>query len=128
MSDSLNALIHTLRYEAEDISASSCARWMAASFPAFALVPYRPAPAQWHGAQLFAGQPDAGERHRYVVAVLKDRASRGGSRCVHEQLRVGMQIKIRAPRNNFHLHEEAATPCWWRGASVSRRCCAWRGA
>src|SRR5690606_25728479 len=48
------------------------------------------------------------ERHRYVVGVLKDRASRGGSRCVHEQLRVGMCITISAPRNNFPLHEEAS--------------------
>jgi ferredoxin-NADP reductase len=47
------------------------------------------------------------ERQRYVVGVLKDRASRGGSRCVHEQLRVGMRITISAPRNNFPLHEDA---------------------
>ena len=47
------------------------------------------------------------ERGRYVVGVLKDRASRGGSRCVHEQLRVGMKLPITAPRNNFALHEDA---------------------
>jgi ferredoxin-NADP reductase len=38
---------------------------------------------------------------RYVIAVLLDRSTRGGSRCVHEQLRVGMSIPISAPRNNF---------------------------
>lgn len=48
-----------------------------------------------------------GESDRYVVAVLKDRASRGGSRYVHEKLRVGQIIAISAPRNHFHLHEEA---------------------
>lgn len=48
-----------------------------------------------------------GETDRYVVAVLKDRASRGGSRYVHENLRVGEIIAISAPRNHFHLHEEA---------------------
>lgn len=48
------------------------------------------------------------ERHRYVVAVLLDRNSRGGSRCVHETLRVGMPITISAPRNNFTLVEDAA--------------------
>ena len=47
------------------------------------------------------------ERHRYVLGVLRDRASRGGSRCVHEQLRVGMMVDISAPRNNFPLHEDA---------------------
>jgi ferredoxin-NADP reductase len=42
-----------------------------------------------------------------VIGVLKDRASRGGSRCVHDQLRVGMKLPISAPRNNFKLHEDA---------------------
>jgi tetrachlorobenzoquinone reductase len=48
------------------------------------------------------------ERHRYVVAVKKDALGRGGSRCVHEQLRVGMLVPVGAPRNNFPLHEQAA--------------------
>ncbi|MBO9537711.1 PDR/VanB family oxidoreductase [Herbaspirillum sp.] len=48
------------------------------------------------------------ERHRYVVGVLNDRNSRGGSRYVHEQLRVGSLITISEPRNNFPLDESAA--------------------
>ncbi len=48
-----------------------------------------------------------GERHRYVIGVLCDRTSRGGSRYVHEKLRVGATLPISAPRNNFPLHEEA---------------------
>jgi tetrachlorobenzoquinone reductase len=47
------------------------------------------------------------ERHRYVVAVKKDALGRGGSRCVHEQLRVGMLVPVGAPRNNFPLHEQS---------------------
>ena len=47
------------------------------------------------------------ERDRYVIGVKKDASSRGGSRCVHEQLRVGMIVPVGAPRNNFPLHEEA---------------------
>lgn len=47
------------------------------------------------------------ERHRYVIGVLHDRNSRGGSRYVHEQLRVGSTITIGAPRNNFPLEEGA---------------------
>lgn len=49
----------------------------------------------------------AGEVGRYVVGVLKDRKSRGGSAFVHEQLRVGQVLTISAPRNNFSLHESA---------------------
>src|SRR6185437_4558125 len=47
------------------------------------------------------------ERHRYVVAVQKDRASRGGSTWVHDKLRTGDIITISAPRNNFPLAEDA---------------------
>lgn len=42
---------------------------------------------------------------RYVVAVLNDPKSRGGSRFIHEQLRVGTQLQISAPRNLFRLNE-----------------------
>lgn len=48
-----------------------------------------------------------GQAGAYTVAVLKDRASRGGSRQVHEQLRVGQTLQIGAPRNHFALHEDA---------------------
>jgi ferredoxin-NADP reductase len=43
----------------------------------------------------------------YVVGVKKDEASRGGSRYIHEQLRVGDVIEVGTPRNNFPLVEEA---------------------
>lgn len=47
------------------------------------------------------------ERHRYVIGVQKDRASRGGSKWVHENLRVGDIVTIDGPRNNFALDEAA---------------------
>lgn len=48
-----------------------------------------------------------GERHRYVIAVQKDRASRGGSRYVHERVHAGERLFITPPRNNFPLAEGA---------------------
>ena len=47
------------------------------------------------------------ERHRYVIAVQKDRASRGGSKWVHENFRVGDILEVNGPRNNFTLDETA---------------------
>jgi vanillate O-demethylase ferredoxin subunit len=47
------------------------------------------------------------ERHRYVLAIHRDRASRGGSRYVHDTLRVGDTITISEPRNHFELNESA---------------------
>src|SRR5438874_1411048 len=51
-----------------------------------------------------AGRPAA---DRYVIAVKRDPASRGGSRCVHDELRVGKPLTISSPRNNFPLVENA---------------------
>jgi vanillate O-demethylase ferredoxin subunit len=48
------------------------------------------------------------ERHRYVITVSRDPASRGGSRHLHESLRVGDFLHLGAPRNNFNLVEGAA--------------------
>lgn len=43
------------------------------------------------------------ERHRYLVAVLRDPSSRGGSSAVHELLKEGDVLQISEPRNHFHL-------------------------
>jgi vanillate O-demethylase ferredoxin subunit len=48
------------------------------------------------------------ERHRYVIAVQRDQASRGGSRHIHDTVRAGDIIAIEEPRNNFALAEDAA--------------------
>ena len=47
------------------------------------------------------------ERHRYVIAVNRDAASRGGSRFMHEALKVGAMLAVTHPRNNFRLVEDA---------------------
>lgn len=44
---------------------------------------------------------------RYVVAVLLDSASRGGSIFIHRDLRVGTIMEVSAPRNHFVLDESA---------------------
>jgi ferredoxin-NADP reductase len=47
------------------------------------------------------------ERHRYVIAVQRDRASRGGSKWVHDNFRPGDIVAVNGPRNNFALNELA---------------------
>jgi ferredoxin-NADP reductase len=49
-----------------------------------------------------------GERHRYLVAIALDPASRGGSRHFHEWVEEGDVLAISAPRCHFHLVEDAA--------------------
>ena len=47
------------------------------------------------------------ERHRYLIGVLKDPASRGGSQQLHEQINTGDRLHISEPRNLFPLAHEA---------------------
>jgi vanillate O-demethylase ferredoxin subunit len=46
------------------------------------------------------------ERHRYLIGVLKDVASRGGSQSLHEQINSGDRLFISEPRNLFPLVAE----------------------
>ncbi len=106
--NSLQAWVHTLRFEAEDIISVDLRPVEGPSFPAFEAGAHIDLHLPNGMVRSYSLFNDSGETHRYVVGVLKDRASRGGSRCVHEQLRVGMRLTIGAPRNNFPLHEDAS--------------------
>lgn len=46
------------------------------------------------------GDPDAA---RWRIGVLREPASRGGSQCIHDALKVGDRIQVAGPRNNFKL-------------------------
>ena len=48
---------------------------------------------------------DPADSSAYEIAVLRDTASRGGSAWIHDAVREGMRLKIRGPRNHFHLGE-----------------------
>lgn len=47
------------------------------------------------------------EQHRYVIGVLKDPASRGGSQSLHEWVNAGDRLRISEPRNLFPLAHQA---------------------
>jgi vanillate O-demethylase ferredoxin subunit len=82
------------------------------------------------------------ERHRYVIAVLREPSGRGGSIALHDQVRRGDRLKIKAPRNEFALHAGAvysvllgggigvapllamADTLWCRGAGFEMYYCA----
>jgi vanillate O-demethylase ferredoxin subunit len=50
---------------------------------------------------------DPAETHRYLIAVLRDPASRGGSVAVHDAVQEGDELQISAPKNHFALAHEA---------------------
>lgn len=47
------------------------------------------------------------ERHRYLIAVLNEPTSRGGSKALHERIEVGQTLRIGEPRNLFALEPDA---------------------
>jgi vanillate O-demethylase ferredoxin subunit len=50
---------------------------------------------------------DPAESHRYLIAVLKDPATRGGSKAMHDAVNEGDVIQISAPKNHFQLAHDA---------------------
>lgn len=104
----LQALVYQLRHEAAGIASVELRPLAPAT--AFAQAVEAGAHIDLHLAEGLSRSyslTNPGESHRYVVAVALEKASRGGSRFVHEQLRVGRQITIGGPRNHFALDEAA---------------------
>ncbi|MCU0956611.1 MAG: PDR/VanB family oxidoreductase [Hydrogenophaga sp.] len=73
-----------------------------------------------------------GDAGMYRIAVLRDPASRGGSRAVHDALTVGTALSISAPRNHFELAPAAPhhlllaggigiTPLWAMAEQLSQQ-------
>ncbi|AMM24435.1 cytochrome P450/oxidoreductase [Variovorax sp. PAMC 28711] len=50
---------------------------------------------------------DPSDAHAFEIAVLRDPSSRGGSSWVHANVKPGDKLRIRGPRNHFHLDESA---------------------
>jgi vanillate O-demethylase ferredoxin subunit len=51
---------------------------------------------------------DPSEGHRYLLGVLKDPATRGGSKTMHELVKEGDTLQISAPKNHFALAHDAS--------------------
>jgi vanillate monooxygenase ferredoxin subunit len=49
------------------------------------------------------------ETHRYLIGVLRDPGSRGGSLAMHEAVHAGSVLRISAPRNHFPLVDAPRT-------------------
>lgn len=50
---------------------------------------------------------DPQETHRYLIGVLRDPASRGGSKTVHDLVKEGDVLQISTPKNHFPLAHDA---------------------
>ena len=49
---------------------------------------------------------DPNDLSRYEIAVLREDEGRGGSRALHQQYQLGMQLRSSSPKGHFTLHED----------------------
>lgn len=103
----LTALVHTLRYEAQGIISVELHPYENTIFPPFEAGSHIDLHLPNGLIRSYSLLNSPTETHRYLVGVLCDRNSRGGSKWIHEQLRVGMTLQISPPRNNFELDLQA---------------------
>lgn len=103
----MNLLVKQLRWEADDVVSLTLVDPAGHELP------------EWEpGAHLELHLPsglirhyslysEPNDRRHYAVAVLKEPESRGGSRIIHEELRVGTTLAVKGPRNNFRFEPTA---------------------
>jgi vanillate monooxygenase ferredoxin subunit len=66
---------------------------------------------------------DAGEQHRYRIAVLRDPKTRGGSASMHDAVKEGDTLLISEPRNHFPLVHAQRTLLFAGGIGVTPLLC-----
>lgn len=66
---------------------------------------------------------DPTESHRYMIAVLRDPASRGGSVAMHDRVNEGDLLRISAPKNHFAMVPAAKTLLFAGGIGVTPILC-----
>lgn len=103
----MNLLVKQLRWEADDVVSLTLVDPAGHELP------------EWEpGAHLELHLPsglirhyslysEPADRRHYAVAVLREPESRGGSRIIHEELRVGTTLALKGPRNNFRFEPTA---------------------
>jgi ferredoxin-NADP reductase len=103
--ETIQVFVRSITYEAEDVIALDLRQADAAALPAFTAGAHIDLLLPNGIRRSYSLANDQNERHRYLVGVQKDPATRGGSRFIHETIRAGDVLTITPPRNNFVLAE-----------------------
>jgi vanillate O-demethylase ferredoxin subunit len=99
----LDALITRKSLEATDIVGLELSPLNGSAFPSFSAGSHIDLEIAPGLVRQYSLCNDPEERHRYVLGVLRDPRSRGGSVAVHERLAEGQVVRISPPRNLFAL-------------------------
>lgn len=95
------------RQEAADIFSYELAAASGAELPAFTPGAHVDVHLPGGAIRQYSLCNSPAERHHYVIAVLRDPNSRGGSVALHDRVKVGDPVYVSSPRNHFPLVPEA---------------------
>lgn len=104
--ETIRVFVKSITYEADDVISLDLRSADATALPAFTAGAHIDLLLSNGIRRSYSLANDQNERHRYLVAVQKNPATRGGSRFIHEAIRVGDVLTITPPRNNFALAED----------------------
>jgi vanillate monooxygenase ferredoxin subunit len=93
--------------EAEDICSFELASADGAPLPAFSAGSHVDVQLPGGLTRQYSLCNDPAESHRYLIGVLRDPASRGGSQAMHDAVKEGDTLQISPPKNHFALAHEA---------------------
>ena len=103
----IEVLLRSITYEAEDVISLDLRPVATQMLPAFTAGSHIELQLRNGLRRSYSLANPQHERHRYCIAVQHEPTGRGGSRFIHESVRVGDVLTISAPRNNFPLVETA---------------------
>ena len=107
MINSISVLVASRRQEAEDIVSFELASTGGSPLPPFSAGAHIDVEVEPGLVRQYSLCNDPDESHRYLIAVLRDPRSRGGSTGMHERIVVGQALRISAPKNHFPLQPAA---------------------
>jgi vanillate O-demethylase ferredoxin subunit len=103
----LKVRIAARRDEAKDIAGFDLVAADGGALPAFSAGSHVDVKVDGGLVRQYSLCNDPAESHRYTIAVLKDPATRGGSKAMHERMCVGDEVEISTPKNHFPLAHSA---------------------
>ncbi len=103
----LELLVRQIRLEARNIHSYELVHPLGEDLPAFEAGAHVDVQVGDGLLRQYSLSNAPGERHRYVIGVLRDEQGRGGSRALHETWRVGRRVRVSEPRNHFALRPGA---------------------
>ncbi|MBG9387365.1 PDR/VanB family oxidoreductase [Caenimonas aquaedulcis] len=111
------------RREAEGIASFELERADGAPLPSFSAGSHIDVQVPGGLTRQYSLCNDSGEQHRYRIAVLRDPATRGGSKGMHDAVNEGDVIRISEPRNHFPLVHAQRTLLFAGGIGVTPLLC-----